>query len=71
MPPSIQIKPPDAKKLHLWWYRPVTLAPDGTVQLVRSMGSGDIPSAARSDGFVEIPPEMSGAGPWPLYRWEL
>ena len=71
MPPSIQIKPPDAKKLHLWWYRPVTLAPDGTAQLVPSMGSGDISSAARSDGFVEIPPEMSGAGPWPLYRWEL
>jgi molybdopterin molybdotransferase len=72
-PPAVQISHPDSKTLKLWWYRPVTLAPDGTARLVATMGSGDIPSAARSDGFVEIPPESSGAGggPWPLYRWEL
>src|SRR5690606_36999866 len=41
----------------------------GLATLITSKGSGDIPAAAGSDGFVEIPPGASGAGPWAFYGW--
>lgn len=69
--PAVRLANPDAKPLKLWWYRPVTIDSAGEAHLVSSRGSGDVPSAARSDGFVELPPEATGAGPWPLYRWEI
>ena len=61
----------DAKSIDLWWYRPVTLTPAGKALPVASKGSGDMVSAARSDGFIELPPSSAGAGPWPFYRWEI
>lgn len=40
----------------LWHYKPVCLQADGQVWIDRWVSSGDITSAARSDGFIEIPP---------------
>lgn len=69
--PLVTLANPDQKTLKLWWYRLVSITSDGRAELVSSQGSGDVPSAARSDGFVELPPGESGIGPWPMYRWEL
>jgi molybdopterin molybdotransferase len=41
----------------------------GLASLITSKGSGDIPAAAGSDGFVEIPPGQGGAGPWAFFGW--
>jgi molybdenum cofactor synthesis domain-containing protein len=61
--------PTKAISLHL--SLPVELVGDGQATLVTSRGSGDIVAAARSDGFVTLPPNASGAGPWPFYRWSM
>jgi len=53
----------------LWWHRPVRLLAGETAEVVEGRGSGDIVSAAGSDGFVEIPPDQTGPGPWPFYPW--
>ncbi len=39
------------------------------VRLVPSKGSGDLPASARSDGFVEIPPDSMGDGDVAFYSW--
>lgn len=67
--PAVQLEEHDGKTLHLWWYRPVVMTRDGTAKLVSSRGSGDVVAAAASDGFVELPPNAAGPGPWPFYRW--
>jgi molybdopterin biosynthesis enzyme len=67
--PAVALTRPDGRSLKLWWYRPVVLETDGGATLVDSRGSGDVASAARSDGFVEIPPDQTGSGPWAYYRW--
>jgi len=60
---------PDDKQLALHWSRPVRLVGDGQAERIATRGSGDIISAARSDGFVEIPANQTGPGPWPFYSW--
>ncbi len=69
--PMVSLQEASTKPLHLWWYRPVRLLADGKAELVHSMGSGDLVSAARSDGFIELPPHAQGEGPWPFYTWAL
>jgi molybdopterin molybdotransferase len=59
----------DGATLPLWWYRLVRCSGDGLVQPVETHGSGDLVSLARSDGFVEIPPNCTGEGPWPYFPW--
>lgn len=72
MPPGlVRVTNADRKRLHLWWHRPVRIVEPGVAELVAGMGSGDVVSAAASDGFVEIPPEQSGEGPWPFYSWRI
>lgn len=61
----------DDKLLPQHWSRPVRLVHPDRAELVPCRGSGDVISAARSDGFVEIPPQMGGPGPWPFFRWSL
>jgi molybdenum cofactor synthesis domain-containing protein len=69
-PPSmVSIAKPDTRTLNMWWQRLARATTPGNVELLPTRGSGDIPSAARSDGFVEIPPGMAGPGPWPFYPW--
>lgn len=69
--PAIQVVNPDGKSIKLWWYRPVKLLEGCKAELVDSRGSGDFVSAARSDGFIELPPETAAeAGKsWPFYSW--
>lgn len=66
---SVTLVKPDGKQLALHWSRPVRLLADGEAELIATRGSGDIISAACSDGFVEIPANLVGPGPWPFYRW--
>jgi molybdopterin molybdotransferase len=39
------------------------------VRLLKHKGSGDLPAAANSDGFVEIPQGSEGVGPFDYYAW--
>jgi len=57
------------RAIDLWWHRLARVASAGVVEAVEGMGSGDVPAAARSDGFCEVPPGESGPGPWPFYPW--
>jgi len=66
---AVTLEEADDAPIPLWWHRPVRLIGVGRGSLVAGRGSGDIASAARSDGFVEIPPNSSGAGPWPFLPW--
>lgn len=68
---AVTVRNPDEKRLNMCWHRPVKLTAPGEVELVESRGSGDLISAARADGFVELPPGASGSGPWPFYAWDL
>jgi len=68
---QVTLQEPGERTIPLHWMRPVRMIEHGVVELVASKGSGDVPSAARSDGFVELPPDGSGPGPWPYYRWSF
>jgi molybdopterin molybdotransferase len=68
-PTLVRVTNGDAKTLGMWWHRLVRVTGDGEAELVVSRGSGDVPSAAVSDGFVEVPPGGSGDGPWLFYGW--
>ncbi len=68
-PSQLQLTNPDAKPIDLWWHRPVRLTAPGHAELIDSKSSGDIAGAARADGFVELPPQATGPGPWPFYPW--
>jgi molybdopterin molybdotransferase len=65
----VHLDAPDEKRIPLWWHRLVRVTGPGTAALADLRGSGDVVGAARSDGFIECPPDACGAGPWPLYRW--
>jgi molybdopterin molybdotransferase len=66
---AVQLDRHDGKTIGLWWYRPVMRTRDGAAALSPSRGSGDVVAAAASDGFVELPPNAAGLGPWPFYPW--
>ena len=70
-PPTAMVRlvNPMDKRLSLWCYRPVRLTETGQAELIKTMGSGDLAATATSDGFVELPPDTSGSGPWPFYPW--
>ncbi len=69
--PAATLCEPPRKTLNLWWYRPVRMLEAGTAELVESRGSGDFVSSARSDGFIETPPNAKEVGPWPFFEWRL
>ena len=62
---------PDSKSLKLYWHRLVRLLPQGNAQLIDTMGSGDIVSAAKADGFIEVPPDDTGNNAYPFLPWTL
>jgi molybdopterin molybdotransferase len=70
-PMTVVLSNSDTAQLPLWWFRAVRLVSSGRAELLRSMGSGDLVSAANSDGFVEIPPHHQGDGPWPFWPWAV
>ena len=69
--PAVQLEEDDEKTLGLWWYRPVMRTREGSAVLLPSKGSGDVVAAAASDGFIELPPNAAGLGPWPFYPWGM
>lgn len=62
-PRLVQLAGDDRKRIGLWWHRPARLQACGDgvtrAELVGTRGSGDIISAAHSDGFVELSPATS------------
>ncbi|MCK4871647.1 MAG: molybdopterin molybdotransferase MoeA [Phycisphaerales bacterium] len=68
-PAVVALDDDDGERLDLWWYRPVRLTGDGMAALIANRGSGDLVATVQSDGFVEIPPNAAGLGPWPFYAW--
>jgi molybdopterin molybdotransferase len=70
-PGAVHAIMPEGDRLSMWWHRPVRLTAPGKAEIVRSMGSGDLISMAKSDGFIEVPPDASGPGPWAFYPWGI
>ncbi len=68
-PRMVRVVNADDKTLGLWWRRPAKIVGADAVELVSTKGSGDVPSTALSDGFVEFEPGQSGSGPWPFWSW--
>jgi hypothetical protein len=70
--PAVQLTYPDDQPLPMWWYRPVRIIEAGRVELVSTQGSGDLVSAARGDGMIEISPQQKGvATHFPFYSWSI
>ncbi|MBZ0172404.1 MAG: hypothetical protein K8E66_08500, partial [Phycisphaerales bacterium] len=69
LPTLVRLTNPGEMTLKFWWHRPVRLTSTGEAMLIPTMGSGDIPSVATSDGFVEVPPGTPGEGPFAFYAW--
>ena len=67
--PMVRTALPTEKPRDTYWYRPVRLTANGEARLVASRGSGDLVSAAASDGFIEVLPGAGGDGPWAYYDW--
>jgi molybdopterin molybdotransferase len=65
----VRLLRPDSRTLPLTWYRLARWVERGAVELVDTRGSGDQVSLGASDGFVEIPPNGTGEGPWAWYPW--
>ncbi len=70
-PPPVQMRleNPDSRRLDMWWHRFVRVTDVGRAQLLEVSSSGDVIGAARSDGFVEVPPGQGGEGPWAYFAW--
>src|SRR5262249_19811723 len=68
-PAIVPLERGDDASIALWWHRPARLFAPGRAELVATRGSGDVASIARSDGFVEMPPNAKGAGPWSWFPW--
>ncbi|MEM9346075.1 MAG: molybdopterin molybdotransferase MoeA [Planctomycetota bacterium] len=69
--PRVQLIKPPSKTLRLWRYLPVRWVEDGCIELITTMGSGDLAGAALAEGYAEIPPEAAGTGPWVFYDAKL
>ena len=68
-PPAVMLRNTGDKALDLWWFRIVRTVAPGVAEPVATRDSGDIPAAAHSDGFVEVPPGVTGEGPFPFFAW--
>ena len=67
--PFVRLASGGTQSSDLWCFPLVQLCKDGVAELIPNRGSADIVAAARSDGFIEIPPGSTGDGPWPFYSW--
>ena len=67
--PVARLRNAGDKSIPLHWMRLVRMIDVGVAEPVISKGSGDLVSLGQSDGFVELPPETVGEGPWPFWQW--
>jgi molybdopterin molybdotransferase len=70
-PCLVRLDNPDDRRLDLWWHRLVRSTGPRLMTLVNVSSSGDVASATASDGFVEVPPDQTGPGPWPYFPWSF
>ena len=68
--PTVQLTGAGNKSIPLHWLRLAKLNDHGSAETVISQGSGDLVSLGQSTGFVAVPPNQSGEGPWPYYGWD-
>jgi len=68
--PVVRLETPIAPDSKFWLFRPVRLTGDGVAAPLPVKSSGDLVGAARSDGFVQIPP-AAAALTVPFFRWSL
>lgn len=76
--PLRTIAPPTDAPIDLWWHRLVSERHDtrdtnnafAQLHIINARGSGDVAATAASAGFVELPPNQTGPGPWPFYAWD-
>lgn len=64
---QVTISNPPTRTLGLWRYLPARLIGDGQAELLSTKGSGDLASTAPTDGYVQMPPNAQGSGPWVFY----
>lgn len=69
--PHVQVAATKDPPSKLWWYRPVTVREPGWVEVVPSCGSGDLVSAARSAGMIEVPPGEVTGGWRRFWGWRV
>ncbi|WP_197526173.1 molybdopterin molybdotransferase MoeA [Botrimarina colliarenosi] len=67
--PQVTLEAWSGKTLPLTWWRPVRLNAQGVASLASLRGSGDVCGPAATDGFIEVPADTSGVGPYPYYAW--
>ena len=69
----VVITNPDDRTIPLHWHRPVQRLPGSSTQaaLIETKGSHDVPAAARSTGFIHVPPDTRAEGSFPYYPWTL
>lgn len=69
--PVARLNNPPKKRLSLWRYLPVRWRGDGEVDMLATQGSGDLAGAALAEGYIEVPPDEEGSGPWAFYEAAL
>ncbi len=52
-----------------WNYHPVQRVESAAAKLLRYAGSGDMTAAAAAEGFIEVPPNTVGHGPFSFFSW--
>lgn len=77
----VALRSPLEERVDVWWHRLVAFpssggaagdaAGEGIAELVPCHGSGDLVAAARSDGFIAVPPDARGVGPWRYHAWQV
>ncbi|MEO0530607.1 MAG: molybdopterin molybdotransferase MoeA [Planctomycetota bacterium] len=67
--PQVQVETWQGKTIPLTWWRPVSFKSSRTARIASLRGSGDVCGPAETDGFVEVPPDENGTGPFPYYAW--
>ncbi|MEM9414829.1 MAG: molybdopterin molybdotransferase MoeA [Planctomycetota bacterium] len=68
---QVECSEPVSSTLGLWWYRLAKITPTGSAECVSTRGSGDLASAAQSDGLIEVPPGTMDATRVAFYPWAL
>ena len=67
--PVVRLEQAGTKTIPLHWMRLVRLIDNGVAEPIASQGSGDLVSLGKSTGYVELPPNEGGQGPWPYRAW--
>lgn len=70
-PQHVTLINPPAKPLGLWRYLPARRCNLAQAQALDTRGSGDLAGTALAEGYVQMPPDAEGPGPWVFYDASL